>query len=135
MKRIILPLAAVLIASLASPASAAVTDSQFPPKTVRDLIAICTPANDDPRMTGAINYCHGFAEGAVIVELANTSQRGGHKLFCLPTPAPSSDSELTSFVTWRTRSRHASTTGDRRHVPVSCAEISLQKIALVQAER
>ncbi len=100
MKRIILPLAAVLIASLASPASAAVTDSQFPPKTVRDLIAICTPANDDPRMTGAINYCHGFAEGAVIVELANTSQRGGHKLFCLPTPAPSSESELTSFVTW-----------------------------------
>ena len=32
----------------ATTASAAVTDSQFPPRTVRDLIEICAPANEDP---------------------------------------------------------------------------------------
>jgi hypothetical protein len=33
--------------------------SQFPPRTVRDLIEICAPAKDDPMMTAAINCCHG----------------------------------------------------------------------------
>jgi len=42
-----------------------VTEAQFPPRTVRDLIEICAPASEDPKMTAAINYCHGFAQGAV----------------------------------------------------------------------
>jgi hypothetical protein len=46
-------------------ASAGVTESQYPPRTVRDLIEICVTAKDDPMMTAAINYCHGFAQGAV----------------------------------------------------------------------
>ena len=37
-------------------ASANVTETEFPPTTVRDLIEICAPAKEDP-----INYCHGFA--------------------------------------------------------------------------
>jgi hypothetical protein len=80
-------------------ASAAITDSQFPPKTVRDLIAICAPPQDDPRLTGAINYCHGYAEGAVIVEMAH-NRRQGQKLFCLPSTPPDSGSELGQFITW-----------------------------------
>jgi hypothetical protein len=40
-------------ATIASPA--AVTQSQFPPMTVRDLIEICAPAKEDPMMTAAIN--------------------------------------------------------------------------------
>jgi hypothetical protein len=62
-------------------APAAVTDAQFPPNNVRDLIAICAPAPDDPRMTASVNFCHGFVEGAVIVEEATQSQRGARKLF------------------------------------------------------
>ena len=98
------PLALAAVAAIAmagvSAASAAVMESEFPPKTVRDLISICAPAKDDPMMTGAINYCHGYAEGAVVVELAHASQKRGRKLFCLPTPAPASDAELTSFIAW-----------------------------------
>ena len=56
----------VVLMAGATIASAAVTESQFPPRTVRDLIEICAPAKEDPMMTAAINYCHGFAEGAVI---------------------------------------------------------------------
>ena len=81
-------------------AQAAVTDSQFPPKTVRDLISICSAGRDDPKMTASVNYCHGFAEGAVIVELAHGSQKNGRKLFCLPNPPPASDAELASFTAW-----------------------------------
>ena len=81
-------------------APAAVTESQFPPNTVRDLIAICAAGQDDPRMTGALNFCHGFVEGAVIVEEANESRRGARKLFCLPSPRPPRGSELTNFIAW-----------------------------------
>lgn len=91
-----------LAVALGSPgiSSAAVLESQFPPRTVQDLIAICSPAKDDPMMTAAINYCHGYAEGAVVVEMAHESQRGGRKLFCLPNPPPPSGSELGSFIVW-----------------------------------
>ncbi|WP_158931047.1 Rap1a/Tai family immunity protein [Acidisphaera sp. S103] len=100
MKLAFLPLGIALTTGLAYPAGAVVQDSQFPPQTVRDLIAVCAPAPDDPRMTAAINYCHGFAQGTVIVEIAHGEQRHGRKLFCLPNPRPPSGAELTSFVSW-----------------------------------
>jgi Rap1a immunity proteins len=93
-------LGAVLGVACAPGALAAVTESQFPPQTVSDLIAICTPAQDDPLMATAEGFCHGFAEGAVIVEEAHATRRGARKLFCLPTPRPPRGSELTSFVAW-----------------------------------
>ena len=81
-------------------ASANVTESQFPPRTVRDLIEICAPAQDDPMMTAAINYCQGFAQGAVLVEEAHEAQPSASKLFCLPSPRPPSGSELSKFIAW-----------------------------------
>lgn len=81
-------------------ASANVTESQFPPRTVRDLIEVCAPAKDDPMMTAAINYCHGFAQGAVIVEEAHEEHRDVRKLFCLPSPPPPSGSEISKFIAW-----------------------------------
>jgi hypothetical protein len=90
----------VLVIVGARIAPAAVTESEFPPRTVRDLIAICAPEPSDPMMTAAVNFCHGYAEGAVDVEEAHEAQRGARKLFCLPTPPPPRGSELTSFVAW-----------------------------------
>jgi len=95
--------AALLTGATVAPLSlapAAVTDAQFPPNNVRDLIAICAPDKDDPRMTAAVNFCHGFVEGAVIVEEANEAHKGARKLFCLPSPRPPRASELTNFITW-----------------------------------
>jgi hypothetical protein len=93
-------LGAALLWGGAATAPAAVTEAQFPPNTVRDLIAICAPDQSDPMMTAAVNFCHGFAEGAVVVEEAHAAQRGARKLFCLPTPLPPRGSELTSFIAW-----------------------------------
>jgi hypothetical protein len=90
----------VLLIAGATAAPAAVTESEFPPNTVRDLIAICAPEPSDPMMTPAVNFCHGYAEGAVDVEEAHEAQKGARKLFCLPTPRPPRGSELTSFITW-----------------------------------
>ena len=95
--------AALLAGATATPstlAPAAVTESEFPPNTVRELIAICAPDTDDPRMTASVNFCHGFVEGAVIVEQANEAQKGARKLFCLPSPRPPRGSELTNFIAW-----------------------------------
>ena len=90
----------VLVFGGTTAALGAVTESQFPPNTVRDLIAICSADKSDPLMTAAVNFCHGFAEGAVIVEEAHEAQRGARKLFCLPTPPPPRGSELGTFIAW-----------------------------------
>ena len=74
---------AVLVLGGVAAAPATVTESQFPPNTVRDLIAICSADKSDPLMTAAVNFCHGFAEGAMIVEEAHEAQKGARKLFCL----------------------------------------------------
>ncbi len=93
--------ALVALAAAGAPeARADVTASEFPPQTVAGLIAICTPAADDPLMATAEGFCHGFAEGAVIVEEAHAAQRGARKLFCLPSPRPPRGTELTSFFAW-----------------------------------
>lgn len=93
-------LSTLLLCGGVTTSSAAVVESNFPPRTVRDLIAICAPEPNDPMMTAAVNFCHGFVEGAVIVEEAHEAQQGARKLFCLPTPPPSRGSELSSFIAW-----------------------------------
>ena len=90
----------VLVITGTTVAAAAVTESEFPPKTVLDLIAICAPDQNDPMVTAAVNFCHGYAEGAVDVEEAHEAQKGARKLFCLPTPPPPRGSELSSFIAW-----------------------------------
>jgi hypothetical protein len=100
MKLPALVLGACLTSGGAIAAVADVTTSEFPPHTVRELIAICAPAHDDPLMTAAINYCHGYAQGAVTVELAHAAQRHARKLFCLPDPPPPVGAELGSFIAW-----------------------------------
>jgi hypothetical protein len=99
MRSRVLALGAGLIVTGVTAAAAAVSETQFPPRTVADLIAICDPAKDDPLLTAAVNFCHGYAEGAVDVEEAHEAQ-GARRLFCLPTPRPPRGSELTSFIAW-----------------------------------
>ena len=93
-------LAIAIVIPLTLAPAAAVTDAQFPPNNVRDLIAICAPTPDDPRMTASVNFCHGFVEGAVIVEEANEARKGVPRLFCLPSPRPPRGSELANFTIW-----------------------------------
>ena len=82
-------------------AHAAVTKDQFPPRTTGDLIALCASKPDDPLMTAAVNFCQGFAEGAVEVVLGYEAvSPKDHAPFCLPSPPPTHNEGLALFVTW-----------------------------------
>jgi hypothetical protein len=74
-------------------------------RTAGDLAELCSA---NPREAGSdakINYCHGFAQGVVDVELAKA---GDKKPFCFPSPAPSRTATMAQFVDWARDSSHRS---------------------------
>lgn len=75
-------------------------------RTAGDLANLC---GANPREAGAdakLNYCHGFAQGVVDVELMKAGEK---KPFCFPSPAPSRTATMTQFVDWtRALPAHAS---------------------------
>jgi hypothetical protein len=65
--------------------------------TAGELADVCSVA---PHTAGAderINFCHGFAQGAIDVEL---SHAGDKKPFCFPKPSPSREETISQFVSW-----------------------------------
>ena len=85
---------------LASGASRAATEANFGANTTGDLVELCTATPDNPIGTAAINFCEGFAQGAVLVEMQNQAAFRGPKLFCMPNPPPSRIQALNDFVNW-----------------------------------
>jgi hypothetical protein len=76
--------------------------------TAGELAELCTT---DPRSPGAdekINFCHGFAQGAIAVELSHAADK---KPFCFPSPAPSRNETMTQFAAW------VKSMPDRRGIP------------------
>jgi hypothetical protein len=66
-------------------------------RTAGDLAALCAA---DPSSAGAdakINFCHGFAQGAVDDRLRVEADK---KPFCFPSPTPSRTATLREFVAW-----------------------------------
>ena len=66
-------------------------------RTAGDLAELCAASPKDPQGDAKINFCHGFAQGAITVELRHTE---GKKLFCFPSPAPTRTATMTEFVAW-----------------------------------
>nr|WP_294524576.1 Rap1a/Tai family immunity protein [uncultured Rhodopila sp.] len=84
-----------------STANAAVTQDNFPPKTTADLVALCTAQQQDPLAAAALNFCQGFAEGAVEIALSySAAGTQSHRPFCLPAPAPTLDQAASDFASW-----------------------------------
>jgi hypothetical protein len=91
-------LAAVLL--LAAPkAGRAVTEANFNVRTTGDLVELCEPGTDS-LATAAVNFCHGFAQGAISIEMEHQAASRGAKRFCLPTPPPTRNEGLSEFVKW-----------------------------------
>jgi hypothetical protein len=78
----------------------AVTDADFAAKTTADIVALCDPQSDSAIANAAVNFCSGFAQGAVSVEMAHDAGSRSMKLFCLPDPAPTRNETLSEFVKW-----------------------------------
>ena len=63
-------------------------------RTAGELADLCAASSREPGGDARINYCHGFAQGVVDVELAHG------KPFCFPSPAPTRTATLQQFVEW-----------------------------------
>ncbi len=102
MRRRVLIVGAAMAYGLAlSTANAVVSQDNFPPKTTADLVALCTAQQQDPMAAAALNFCQGFAEGAVEIALSYSAAGAqSHRPFCLPTPAPTLDQAASDFASW-----------------------------------
>jgi hypothetical protein len=73
-------------------------------RTAGELAELCAANPKDPERSAKINFCHGFAQGAITVEQRRTE---GKKLFCFPSPAPTRTATMGEFVGWvRASSEH-----------------------------
>jgi hypothetical protein len=94
--------ATALISALAMvprPVPAATTQDSFLLRTAGDLVAVCSPASDDPLMAAAVGVCEGFTVG-VFRTLEEIQAGFRAKLFCMPTPGPARSQAIASFVAW-----------------------------------
>src|SRR5215831_19652091 len=92
--------AAAALAFLAPFPAYAATEANFGARTTADLVELCTATPDNAIGTAAVNFCEGFAQGAVLVEMQNMAGFRGPKLFCMPNPPPSRNQALSEFVNW-----------------------------------
>jgi hypothetical protein len=66
-------------------------------ETAGDLAELCGVNPKDSGADAKINFCHGFAQGAIDVE---RKYAGDKKKFCMSSPAPSRTATMTEFVNW-----------------------------------
>jgi Rap1a immunity proteins len=91
---------AAALVLLAPCVALAATEANFAAKTTGDLVELCDATPDNAMGTAAVNFCEGFAQGAVSVEMQNLAAFRGPKLFCMPSPLPSRNQALSDFVKW-----------------------------------
>jgi len=85
---------------LAPLAARAASEANFDAKSTGDLVELCGATPDNGLGTAAVNFCEGYFQGAVTVEMLNLAAFRGPKLFCLPNPPPSRAETMSAFVGW-----------------------------------
>jgi hypothetical protein len=88
---------ALLVALLPLPAASAAEPITIRTNTAGELAEACGTNPREPGADAKINFCHGFAQGAIDVELMHA---GDKKPFCFPRPAPSRAATMGEFVSW-----------------------------------
>ncbi len=96
-----LPVLAVLALAaapfVASSVAAAAEPITLNARTSKDLAELCGANPKEPGADARINFCHGFAQAAVELELQHAGEK---KPFCFPSPAPRRSQTLAEFVSW-----------------------------------
>lgn len=95
MKRLLAP---VLVATCLSFSGARAAE----PITIRtntagELAETCGANPREPAADAKLNFCRGFAQGAIDVELRHATDK---KPFCFPNPSPSRAATMAEFVGW-----------------------------------
>ena len=91
---------AAALAVLGPNAVLAADEANFNAKTAGDLAALCSATPDNGLGTAALNFCEGYLQGAVTVEMQNMAPFRTPKLFCLPDPPPTRTQAMSEFVGW-----------------------------------
>jgi hypothetical protein len=78
----------------------AATEANFGAGSTGDLVELCSATPDNGVGTAAVNFCEGYMQGAVTVEMLNMAAFRGPKLFCLPNPPPTRTQAMGEFVNW-----------------------------------
>jgi Rap1a immunity proteins len=89
--------AASVATGLASAGAWAAQKLPIHTNTAGELAEICGVAPHSQGADEKINFCHGFAQGAIDVEL---SHAGDKKPFCFPNPSPTREETMNQFVNW-----------------------------------
>ena len=93
-------IAAATLALLIPNVADAATEANFDAKTTTDLVALCSATPDNGIGTAALNFCQGYIQGAVTVEMLNMAAFRGPKPFCLPNPPPTRSQAISAFINW-----------------------------------
>jgi Rap1a immunity proteins len=93
-------IAAAALLALAPSAALAASEANFKANTTGDLVELCGATPDNGLGTAAVNFCEGYLQGAVTVEMLNMAAFRGRKLFCLPDPPPTRAATMSEFATW-----------------------------------
>ena len=88
---------ALLTATAAACGAQAAQPVALHARTAGDLAELCGANPKEPAADARINYCHGFAQAAVDLELQHTADK---KPFCFPSPAPTRSATMGEFVSW-----------------------------------
>jgi len=92
---------AVGVSAGAAPAVTLQDYQDKPIVTAGDLAMLCAAKPDGGVGTAAVNFCHGYARGAIAVQLLReAATRRPLKLFCFPDPAPAPGPTLEGFAAW-----------------------------------
>lgn len=62
-----------------------------------ELAELCSPNPREPGADARMNFCDGFAQGALEVQLHYAGQ---NKPFCFPKPMPTRRSTMRDFAAW-----------------------------------
>ena len=92
--------AAAALVLLVPCAPHAATEANFGASTTGDLVELCSATPDNGLGTAADNFCEGYLQGAVTVQMLNMAAFRGPKLFCLPNPPPTRAATMSEFVSW-----------------------------------
>jgi hypothetical protein len=80
---------------------AAVQTSDFLVNTTDQLVSLCSAKPNDPLVTPALNFCHGFAVGVTrTLQEEDLADPRAKPMFCLPANGVDRNQALSAFLQW-----------------------------------
>jgi len=79
--------------------SAAVTQDNFNMTTTSDLVSLCSAAPNDPMVTAAVSFCHGFLLG-VFRTFDEEQAASRAKTFCIVSGQTNRSQAVAGFIAW-----------------------------------